>query len=193
MKPISYEKYFWQNDLVRLRASTADDWEDAYPNYFDSQSRFLLQEEMELPPVIGTIQENSRRWAGFSSESDLLMFTIETLDGTRVGGLNLNSINERRGTFGIGIQVNIEHRGKGYGISAMRILLRYAFLERRLNKFNSGWLDGNPQSETMHKRLGCVDEGVRRQMSYSDGQYVDWFLVGLTKDEFVENERKFFS
>jgi len=73
----------------------------------------------------------------------------------------------------------------------MRILLKYAFLERRLNKFNSGCVEGNVASITMHKNLGCVQEGVRRQLYYSDGRYFDGILLGLTKDEFAENERKY--
>ncbi len=190
MKPISYEKYYWQNGLVRLRALTAEDWEDAYPSLFDSEARFLLEEEIELPPVISTVQEQNRKWVNFNQETGRIMFTIETLDGISVGGLNLNNINERNGTFSIGIQIFTDQRNKGYGTAAMRILLKYAFLERRLNKFNSGCLEGNTASINMHQALGCTQEGVRRQMYYSGGKYYDNILFGLTKDEFIENERK---
>ncbi len=188
MKPISYEHYYWQNELVRLRALIFEDWEDGYPNYFDSQARFLLQEEMELPPVIATVQEEYRKFANFNQATGRIMFTIENLNGIPVGGLNLNSINERNGTFSIGIQINIEQRGKGYGTAAMRLLLKYAFLERRLNKFNSGCLEGNAASAKMHLKLGCTQEGVRKQMYYSNGRYYDGILFGLTKDEFVANK-----
>lgn len=191
MKPISYDNYYWQSELVRLRTATFEDWEDEYPNYFDSKARFLLQEEIELPPVTSDIQEQYRQFAGFNKETGRLMFTIETLDGIAVGGLNLNSINERNGTFSIGIQVGMEYRGKGYGTAAMHILLKYAFLERRLNKFNVWCIEGNVASITMMKKLGCVQEGVRRQIIYSGGRYLDGILFGLTKDEFIENERKF--
>jgi RimJ/RimL family protein N-acetyltransferase len=191
MKPISYDKYYWQNELVRLRATTTEDWEAAFPSLYDSEARFLLQEEVELPPVKATIQENSKEWDNFNQKTGRLMFTIETLDGKAVGGLNLNSINERHGTFSIGIQIFVGERGKGYGTAAMRILFKYAFLERRLNKFNNGWLDGNKESEKMHKNLGCVPEGRVRQMYYSGGRYIDAIRVGLLKDEFIENEKKF--
>jgi RimJ/RimL family protein N-acetyltransferase len=190
MKPIPYDNYYWQNDLVRLRAWTAEDCEAAYPSLFDSEARFLLQEEVELPPVKAKMQEDSKQWENFSEAVGRIMFTIETLDGKAVGALNLNTINERHGTFCIGIQVLVGERGKGYGTAAMRILLKYAFLERRLHKFNSGWLEGNIGSEKMHKKLGCVQEGQLRQMTYHEGRYYDWIRVGLTKDEFIENERK---
>lgn len=175
---------------MRLRAVTFEDWENAYPNYFDSKARFLLQEEIELPPVAATVQEQYRKFADFNKETGRLMFTVETLDGTAVGGLNLNSINERNGTFSIGIQIGVEYRGKGYGTAAMRILLKYAFLERRLNKFDVWCVEGNVAAITMMKKLGCIQEGVGRQVIYSGGRYLDGIPFGLTKDEFIENERK---
>jgi RimJ/RimL family protein N-acetyltransferase len=190
MKPISYERYFWQNELVRLRSLTPEDWEAAYPSLFDSPARLFLQEETELPPVKATVQEQHRNWANFNQETGLVMFTIDTLDSTSVGGLVLNSINERNGTFSIGIQIFTDQRNKGYGTAAMRLLLKYAFLERRFNKFNSGCLEGNIASIRMHQNLGCVQEGVRRQMYYSGGKYLANILFGLTKDEYIENERK---
>jgi len=191
MKPISYDNYYWQNELVRLRAAKFEDWEEAYVNMFDSKARFLLQEEIELPPVAETVQEGTKVSVGFNEQTGRLIFTIETLDGTAVGGLNLNSIDERNGTFSIGMQVGMEYRGKGYGTAAMRILLKYAFLERRLNKFNVWCLEGNDAAITMNEKLGCTQEGVRRQIIYSDGRYWDGILFGLTKDDFVENEGRF--
>ncbi|WP_405173958.1 GNAT family N-acetyltransferase [Paenibacillus sp. FSL H8-0260] len=62
------------------------------------------------------------------------MFTIENLNGEYVGGVNLNSIDEKNCTFSIGVQVDRDHRGKGYGTRAINILLKYAFLELRLKQ-----------------------------------------------------------
>ena len=156
---------------MRLRAATFEDWEDAYVDMFDSKARFFLEEEIELPPVPATVREQSEKYTVFNQETGRLMFTIDTLDGIVVGGLNLNGINERNGTFGIGIQIGMEYRDKGYGTAAMRILLKYTFLERRLNKFNSGCVEGNVASITMHKKFSYVQEGVRRQMYYSNERY----------------------
>ena len=49
-----------------------------------------------------------------------------------------------------------EYRGMEYGTRSMKILLKYAFLESRLNKFNDYVLDGNGGSAKMMKELGCV-------------------------------------
>lgn len=40
----------------------------------------------------------------------------------------------------------------------------------------------------MMRKLGCVQEGVRRQVVYINGKYLDFILFGLTKDEFIEKQ-----
>lgn len=186
MKEIDYTDYFWQNDKVRLRAIREEDWENVYTSGFDTPARLLLECAMELPPTITGAKQFVEENADFSSNNKRVMFTIENLDGENIGGINLNSINERNGTFSIGIVVDKEYRGKGYGTSAMKILLKYAFLERRLNKFNDCVLEGNKGSEKMMRKLGCIQEGVRRQVVYINGKYLDFILFGMTKDEFVK-------
>lgn len=189
MKEINYKNYFWQNGLVRLRSIEEDDWEGHYYNRFDTKGRRLVNCEVELPPTKKEADEFVEKFINFKPGTGRLMFTIENHDGENVGALNLNSIDERNGTFSIGMQIDRDHRSKGYGTAAMEILLRYAFYERRLNKYYGHVLEGNIASATMMKKLGCVEEGVRRQMIYTNGRYHDEILFGLTKDEFTERER----
>ena len=184
MRNINYDSYFWQDGDIRLRAVEPEDWESHYINRFDTPARRLLEYSVELPPTISEARQFAEAHADFPANSGRLMFTIESVDGKNLGGTNLNSIDERNGTFSIGIQIDREHRGKGYGTRAMRILFRYAFLERRLNKFYVSVLDDNEASARMLKRLGCMEEGVQRQVVYTDGKYHDIILFGLTKDEY---------
>lgn len=141
-----------------------------------------------MPPTITEAKSFAETFSDFSSNR--LMFTIENLNSENVGGINLNSIDEKNGTFSIGIQIDRDHRGKGYGTRAVNILLKYAFFERRLNKFNDYVLEGNEASAAIMKKVGCVQEGVRRQVFYTNGRYFDSILFGLTKDEYVEHLSK---
>lgn len=189
MKEIIYSNYYWQDEEIRLRAIEPEDWEGFYYNRFDTPARRLLECAVELPPTMTEAKSFVEKFSAFSTNNGRIMFTIESLNGENVGGINLNSIDERNGTFSIGIQIDRDHRGKGYGTRAVRILLRYAFYERRLNKFNDSVVEGNEASATMMRKLGCIQEGVRRQVIYTDGKYHDLILFGLTKDEFIENEK----
>ncbi|GIP37882.1 SPBc2 prophage-derived uncharacterized N-acetyltransferase YokL [Paenibacillus sp. J31TS4] len=188
MQNIDYSNYFWQDEVIRLRAIQPEDWENHYRNRFDTPARRLLEYAVELPPTISEAKAFAERFSEFSSNR--LMFTIENLNGENVGGVNLNSIDERNGTFSIGIQIDRNYRGNGYGTRAIHILLKYAFFERRLNKFNNSVLEGNVASAAMLRKVGCVQEGVRRQVVYTNGRYYNSILYGLTKDEYVEHLHK---
>ncbi|RXZ80432.1 N-acetyltransferase [Paenibacillaceae bacterium] len=190
MREIDYSNYYWQDDEVRLRAIQAEDWESCYIGGFDTPASRFLQCAIELPPTVSEAKKFAEENADFSSTNRRIMFTIEHLNAESIGGINLNSIDERNGTFSIGIVIDKQYRGKGYGTRAMKILLKYAFFERRLNKFNDYVLEGNEGSAKMMKKLGCVQEGVRRQVWYINGQYLDSILFGLTKDEFIEKQKE---
>jgi len=184
MREINYDNYYWQNDLVRLRSFEEEDWEGHYYNRFDTPARRLLNYEVELPPTVEEAKGMIDHFIHFKPDTGRLMFTIETLDGENVGGINLNSIDEKNGTFSIGMQIDRDHRGRGYGTAAMEILLKYAFCERRLNKYYGSVIEGNEGSSRMLQKLGCLEEGSRSQMVYTDGKYHDEILFGLTKEEF---------
>ncbi|MEK8128830.1 GNAT family protein [Paenibacillus filicis] len=186
MQNINYSAYFWQDEAIRLRAIAPDDWESCYVSAYDTPARRFLECAIELPPTISGAKKFTEENADFSSTNRRIMFTIENLNGEIVGGININSIDERNGTFSIGIVIDNPYRGKGYGTRAIHILLKYAFFERRLNKFNNNVLEGNEASAAMLRKVGCVQEGVRRQVFYINGRYHDSILYGLTKDEYTE-------
>ena len=185
MKTLDYSQYYWKNEKITLRLATEADWEYHYPNHFNSHARFLLNSELELPP---DIERDKTEWAEFVSPAakhGRIVFVIENDKGNVVGSLNLNSIDERNGTFSVGVQIDIGERGKGYGVEATRMIGRYAFLERRLHKWNSAYVESNEASAVLHKRLGFIIEGKRREVTYHDGRYWNDILCGLTMEEFL--------
>lgn len=189
MKKINYDNYYWQNELVRLRSFEEEDWEGHYFNRYDTPARRLLNYEVELPPTIEEAKNMIEHFIHFKPGTGRLMFTIENLEGENVGGINLNSIDEKNGTFSIGMQIDRDHRGKGYGTAAMSILLDYAFFERRLNKYYGSVIEGNVGSSRMLGKFGCNEEGRRSQMVYTDGEYHDEILFGITKLEYQKRNR----
>lgn len=160
MREIVYDNYYWQSDSIRLRAWRGDDWEWDYYTNFDSVAGRLVDYMIELPPVISDSKKSSERIADFSNSNGRTFFAIETLEGVHVGRINILLDDDRNGTFGIGLKIAREHRGKGYGTSAVELLLKYAFMERRLNKYSISVLEGNEASIEMHKKLGCEQEGI---------------------------------
>jgi RimJ/RimL family protein N-acetyltransferase len=107
-----------------------------------------------------------------------------------VGGINIHSIDRKNGTFGFGLRIYSQYRKRGYAEEAKRILLRYCFNELRFQKYNCRCLEINKSIINHFRKTGCRFEGRRRRNIYTAGKYYDELLFGLTKEEFIKNERK---
>ncbi len=177
--------YFWERDGVVLRPTHPSDWVYFYENYFESETRFYFYTETE-PPIDRT--EARARFGRFlrtakkKGRTDLTV----TVRDKAVGSLNLYDVDPRAGTFQIASFVCESERGHGYGYTAMRILLDYAFLELRLNKYNARIVAGNEPSVRLHRALGCRREGVLRSMIYHGGEHLDLEWWGITAEEYRE-------
>jgi RimJ/RimL family protein N-acetyltransferase len=185
MREIIYNDYFWQNDLVRLKAWSADDWEWDYYNNFDTSAMRTGDCEVPFPPTVLQSKTFSEKISNLSNINGRTYFAIETLEGVIVGRINFNSDDERHGTFEIATLIDKDYRSKGYATAAMKILLKYGFMEKRLNKYCASILEGNIGSISMHKKLGCQLEGTCKENIYTNGTYYDELLFGLTKKDYV--------
>lgn len=128
---------------------------------------------VDLPPTVSNSKSYSEKILNLASNNCGTVFAIETLEGLHVGRINILLDDDQNGTFGIGLKIGREHRGNGYGTSAMKILLKYGFMEKRLNKYTVSVLEGNEGSIKMYQKLGCDQEGVLKQNVYTNGNYYD--------------------
>ena len=174
-----YNKYYWQNDKVRIRAMLPED--DNFLEKLDSAAWSMASQEVTLPPVKKDMPSDSE---AVRYDENKPSFSIENLDGDYIWHIQFNDINERHGTFEIGLSMWRNYRNKGYGKAAIQILLEYAFNERRLNKCNVDCIDCNVASISLVKSLGFQQEGSIREDIYFNGTYHSRLLFGLTAKEY---------
>jgi len=178
--PIDYSGYYWQDGLVRVRRSRPDDWKFHNAGY-DSQNRFFTDYEQELPTDETVWRESWENYIKSNQDNDKwICLAFETLDGEYVGGGNIHGIDERNGTFGIFLGA----REDRYYLAAARLMLDFAFNERRLHRCDTGFMDGDAHSIEMFEKLGFKLEGVKRQQVFHQGRYWDERLYGLLAEEF---------
>jgi RimJ/RimL family protein N-acetyltransferase len=154
----------------------------------DSEAARFLNYGMDLPKSEQAAEAFARRYGEFNNSGERIMFSIETLDGDLVGGINIHSMDRKNGTFETGTRIYRPWRGQGYGLEAKRIVLRYAFQELRFQKYNIRCMSNNEPMIRHAKRLGCQEEGRIRRHIYTDGRYYDELIFGLTKEEFEAME-----
>ena len=85
MENVDYSKFYWQNELVRLRPIRMDDWKEHYYNLFDNEARFFLDSEIELPFNEEIAEQHFKNWLGEGFDNNnRIRLTIETLEGINV-------------------------------------------------------------------------------------------------------------
>jgi RimJ/RimL family protein N-acetyltransferase len=104
-----------------------------------------------------------------------------------VGIINILATERRNGTFGYGLAVRREHWGQGYAGEAVRLVLNYYFSEFGYQKCTVDVYDFNSASIGLHQKLGFTQEGRVRRMIYTQGEYHDSLIFGITAEEFLAN------
>jgi RimJ/RimL family protein N-acetyltransferase len=175
----------WQGQRVRLRGVEPADAEVFFA--WDRDSEMARSVDYVWPP---SSLEATRRWAESvatqKAENDIFFLVIENNDGEMVGVINTHGCDRRVGAFKYGIAIRREHRRKGYAFEAILLLLRYFFEELRYQKVTVHVHANNPASSRLHERLGFQPEGRLRRMVFTQGQYFDELLYGMTAEEFHE-------
>ena len=180
---------FFQGERVRLRAIEPEDGDTFFRWNLDSEMLRVV-DYLRSPSSLTSTRAWAQKMATQEVKDDLIHCVIEDSEGKMVGLINSHSTNRRTGTFGYGIVVGEEHRGRGYASEAITMLLRYFFEELRYQKVTTTVYSCNPPSIALHEKLGFQLEGRIRRMIYTRGQFDDELFYGMTCEEFAERHGK---
>ena len=114
-------------------------------------------------------------------------FDIVLLDSdTLIGHISLHDIDHlnRHAFFGIVIGKQ-EHRGKGYGTEAVRLILDYGFNTMNLHNIMLSVHADNHAGIASYKKVGFKEAGRRREWVFKNGQYIDVIYMDILAREFV--------
>ncbi len=178
---------YWQEKRIRLRSMRKGDtdlW--LAEEQSDSGAVRFLNYGITLPKSEQDAKKFLQRYAEFNNLNERIMFSIETLDGELIGGINIHSMDRKNGTFETGSRIYSAHRGFGYGFEAKILILRYAFHELRFQKYNIRCVESNQAMIKHAGRLGCQAEGRIRRHIFMNGRFYDELIFGLTREEFDE-------
>ncbi len=114
-------------------------------------------------------------------------------DNILIGTIALNSIDFiNRNTELSGLIGERKYQNLNYFVEANRLMLRHAFDTLNLNRVYGG--SAIYEVDNLFCRvLGYTREGVLRNHIYKNGSYLDTYLFGILKEEYVALKTKWFN
>jgi len=186
---LDYSNYFWQSDKMRLRALTGDDAGSRFAHSLDSISREEFNIGIEVPTTIELQKAWLEKYGGCKQVNAMIVFAIETYKQEYVGLVTINNMDERHGKFGFSMFIDRQYRRRGYAEDAVRLMLKYGFMERRFHKCNSACASYNTASKQLHQKLGFTQEGTLRKEWFWNGEHHDELIFGMTLEEYNATNR----
>jgi len=175
----------WQGERIRLRALEPEDAEFLYEFNLDSNTQINVDQIWF--PISKNLQ---KQWAEETSKKyanhDAFFFVIVDREGNVVGSINTHHCDAKVGEFKYGITIKNEYRRKGYASEAILLVLRVFFLEFRYQKVTVEIASFNEESIKLHEKLNFVKEGCIRNVYYTNGEYFNKMIYGMTKEEYLK-------
>jgi [ribosomal protein S5]-alanine N-acetyltransferase len=131
-----------------------------------------------------------RRWEedGYMGRDPRLM-AIGLPDRTLAGVVSWREVRPGGGADGgcyeLGILLFPEHRGRGLGSAAQRLLVEYVFATTLANRVQAITDTRNVAEQRVLERIGFRREGVLRGVAFIAGAWRDMVVYGLLRDELM--------
>lgn len=114
-----------------------------------------------------------------NSESN--KYYIINLDDEPVGYFRLSNFTPTNCYIGCDIHSN--YRGKGIAYAAYKIFIHKLFSENKYNKLFLEVLSTNTIAISLYLKLGFKFEGIKRDLVYRNGRYIDSYIMSLYQNE----------
>jgi RimJ/RimL family protein N-acetyltransferase len=119
----------------------------------------------------------------FKDKSKLYMM-IEDSDSKPIGIMNYREVIEGSTTLEIGILIaDGSVRGKGFGRECLKLLVEYLFDSKQVMRIQFLTRVENVGMRTIGEKVGFILEGVLKRYKFEQGDYRDYCLMAVTRDE----------
>ena len=103
-----------------------------------------------------------------------------------VGFITYKESNYCNNVYSIGITIGSKYWGRKYGQDSIKTLLKYLFGELNAIRVELEVIKSNLRAINCYKKCGFVEEGIRRNKVYIEGEYVDTLIMGILREEVID-------
>jgi RimJ/RimL family protein N-acetyltransferase len=173
---------------LRLRWLTEADVPSLFAIFGDAEvTRYwgfaVLPDQTAAAALLADVHDHFRR-------RSLLQWGVELVQtGELIGTCTLAHLDSANRRAELGFALGRAHWGQGYMAEALRVLLRFAFVELRLHRVMADADPRNARSMRALERLGFRREGLLRQHYLVQGEAQDAVVYGLLRSESPWAER----
>jgi len=178
----SYGSTILEGDRVRFRALDDGDLPDLV-RWWRAPEWAVLQQILVRPRPEAPIVEMFRSWSKSERSGEVGFSVVDRASGELVGHVTLfgAALPVRAAT--LAVMIGSEHVGRGYGTDAVRLLTTYGFREMGLNRIEIQVHAFNDRARAVYRKVGYVEEGVRREAVFHDGRFHDEVIMSaLARD-----------
>jgi len=125
--------------------------------------------------------DETKNWY-YKSNPDFWMIF---LDDTVVGYFRLSNYSKENKNIYIGADIAPEYTGKGIAKKAYKLFIPHLFTMYGLNKISLEVLKTNHRAINLYRKLGFVEEGIKRQEVWKCDKWVDSIIMSILKSEYI--------
>jgi ribosomal-protein-alanine N-acetyltransferase len=172
---------------IALRPVHNTDLEKLYRFHTDIQNRgeYFPHGVLSEPAFQKQFQEN-----GFWGREDGMLLIVNPADEV-LGHIEFFKTVNYLDEYELSYQIyTTEHRGKGVMTEAVRLLVRYLFETRQINRIRLVIHPGNAASRRLAEKCGFRHEGTARGAWYNKGQHHDVEIYSILHNDVISTEFK---
>lgn len=103
-----------------------------------------------------------------------------------VGFITYKESNYCSNVYSIGITIGSRYWDRGYGQDSIKTLNKYLFEELKAIRVELEVIRCNVRAISCYKKCGFIEEGIKRNKCYIDGEYLDTIIMGILRDEMIK-------
>ncbi|WP_349409884.1 GNAT family protein [Pseudalkalibacillus sp. SCS-8] len=175
---------FLETERLYLRPVEEEDLDFIYTHaLWDKEGRRLTGTQSVFSRKV--VYDWFERVSTDSSRIDLLICMQDT--DQVIGDISMLEIDHQNRNAEMRVSIfDQAFWGNGYGTEAMALFVNYGFKMLNLHRISLDVFAYNERAIKSYQKLGFVQEGIKRDQLFYDGEYHDSIMMSVLADEFIK-------
>lgn len=172
---IAFDKYL-------IRDLTIEDV-DSLVKYANDYDVFInLRDSFPFPYT----KNNAEQWINFVINNKSLLYFAIADQKELIGGIGAVPFDDvHRFSAEVGFWLGKPFWNLGIATKALSVFCKYLFDSYNFNRLTANVFEGNEASRKVLEKNGFVLEGRQRKSVFKENKFIDHYIYGLLKEEFI--------